>query len=120
MTMCPMTSRWDNTTAIRQCSDADRTTVWRLSRRSYSPHPHAIHSQGLCHPHSSTPSHHGTQRRVLLLAAIQELDPVEPVGNVGVALWSHRIHAFDVLEEEELPYELGLLGRVYCYGGMFI
>lgn len=37
--------------------------------------------------------------------------------DVGVTVWGDRLHALDILEEEELPDELGILDRLYGNGG---
>lgn len=87
--------------------------VRRLGRRGDAPNPHAIHSQGLRHPHSPAPPHHCHERSVFLVATLQDLDPVESVDDVGQHVRSHRLYALDVLEEEELSYELGILGCLH-------
>lgn len=45
------------------------------------------------------------------------MDSEQPVDDVGVAIRSDWIHALDVLEEEELSDEFGVLDWVYGYGG---
>lgn len=62
-TMFPTTSRYAIQSdtcedAIAKDSPTNTFVVRRLRRRSHPAHPHAIHSQGLCHPHLTAPPHY--------------------------------------------------------------
>lgn len=55
------------TIALSEAAMLTGITVWRLSRRSHPPYPHAVHSQGLRHPHSPAAVHDRSERCQLLL-----------------------------------------------------
>lgn len=54
------------------------------------------------------PSHYGRQLYLLLQSILLQLDPIKPVDDVGLPLWRHRIHAFDILETQILSYKPAL------------
>lgn len=83
-------------------NNANQFVVRRLCRRSHPPDPHAVHPQGLRHPHNANPPHHCPQLHQLLLRVVQEMDSKQSVDDVGQHLRRNRIHATHILEAQEL------------------
>jgi hypothetical protein len=81
---------------------ANMAVVRRLCRRSNPPDPHAVHPQGLRHPHHANPPHHCPQLDQFLLGLLQDMDSKQPVDDVGQHIWRNRLHATHILEAQEL------------------
>ena len=102
-TMCPMTLR-----CVSQACSHHRNTantyslVRRLRRGSNSPDPHAIHSQGLRDPDPANPPHDSSELDQLFLGTVQEMDPDQPVDDVGQLVRRNWLHAAHLLEAQEL------------------
>lgn len=69
--------------------------------------------------HCSAPRYRRRKLRLDGLDVIQELDPVQPVDDVGVALWRFCLPWPHVLEAQVVSDQLTVSWWVHCYGSLF-